>query len=162
MRPFSIYSFPSIVPVAGIFKLWKVYALFFWWSGLPLYALPTLLDPPHSPWRRSLRKERDVALVAPLWPPIPWFLKFVISSGGTSQSSPSPEGTLSTYLCLVNRIRDYRESTSHTLPAFREKGKQAGISVRATEHLAEALRESTRASFFDSRLECFFEWCKSV
>ena len=54
-----------------------------------------------------------------------------------------------------------RESTSHTLAAFREKGKQAGLSARASEFTAEALRDSTRASD-DSKLECFFEWCNDL
>ena len=36
------------------------------------------------------------------------------------------------------------ESSSLTLAAFREKGKQAGLSARAAEFSAEALRESTR------------------
>ena len=44
------------------------------------------------------------------------------------------------------------------MAAFREKGKQAGLSARAAEFTAEALRESTRASY-DSKLELFFKWC---
>ena len=84
----------------------------------------------------------------------------VISSAGTSQSSPSPEGP-----CLPTHVSstssETRESTSHTFAAFREKGKQAGLSARATEFSAEALRESTRASY-DSKLECFFKWCNDI
>ena len=84
----------------------------------------------------------------------------VISSGGTSQSSPSTEGP-----CLATHVSstpsETRESTSHTLAAFREKGKQAGLSARATEFTAEALRESTRASY-DSKLECFVKWCNDI
>ena len=47
------------------------------------------------------------------------------------------------------------------MAAFREKGKQAGFSARATEFAAEAFRESSRASF-DSKLECFFKWCNDI
>ena len=84
----------------------------------------------------------------------------VISSGGMSQSSPSPEGP-----CLSTHVSSTpsktRESTSLTLAAFREKGKQAGLSARATELSAEALRESTQASY-DSKLECIFKWCNDI
>ena len=47
------------------------------------------------------------------------------------------------------------------MAAFREKGKQAGLSARATEFAAEAFRESSRSSF-DSKLECFFKWCNNI
>ena len=79
----------------------------------------------------------------------------VIASGGTSQSSSSSvEGP-----CLPTHVSssasETRKPPSHTLAAFREKGKQAGLSDRAAEFTAEALRESTRASY-DSKLEVVF------
>ena len=45
--------------------------------------------------------------------------------------------------------------------AFRKKAKQAGLSSRASELSAESLRESTR-SFYDSKLECYLEWCEKI
>ena len=133
---------------------WKVDALSFRWSGLPLYAFPPFLILP-TVLEKVAQEGADMALVAPFLPEtmVP---EVVISSGRTSHSSPSPEGP-----CLPTHVSstssETRESTSHTLAAFREKGKQAGLSARATEFSAEALRESTRASY-DSKLECFFKW----
>ena len=53
-------------------QTWKVDALSFRWSGLPLYAfppfsiLPTVLE-------KIAQEGADVALVAPFWPQRPWF-----------------------------------------------------------------------------------------
>ena len=121
--------------------------------------LPTLLDPSHSFGEdRSGRSGHGSG--GPFLASETMVPEVVISSGGTSQSSPSPEGP-----CLPNPVSstasETREFTSHTLAAFREKGKQAGLSARASEFSAEALRESTRASY-DSKLECFFKWCNDI
>ena len=122
-------------------------------------CLPTLLDPPHSLGEdRSGRSGRGSG--GPLLASETMVPEVVIASGGTSQSSPSSEGP-----CLPTHVSstasETRESTSHTLAAFWEKGKQAGLSARASEFTVEALRESTRASY-DSKLECFFEWCNDL
>ena len=121
--------------------------------------LPTLLDPSHSSGEgRSGRSGHGSG--GPLLASETMVPEVVISSGGTSQSSPSTEGPcLSTHVSSTSS--ETRESTSHTLAAFREKGKQAGLSARATEFAAEVLRESTRASY-DSKLECFFKWCNDI
>ena len=118
--------------------------------------LPTLFDPPHSLGEdrpgRSGRGSGGPLLASETMVP-----EVVIASGGTTQSSPSVEGP-----CLPTHVSsaasETRKPTSHTLAAFREKGKQAGLSARAAEFTAEALRESTRASY-DSKLELFFKWC---
>ena len=118
-------------------------------------CLPTLFDPSHSLGEdrpgRSGRGSGGPLLASETMVPE------VIASGGTSQSSPSFEGP-----CLPTHVSsttsETRKPTSHTLAAFREKGKQAGLSARAAELTAEALRESTRASY-DSKLELFFKWC---
>ena len=139
-------------------QAWKVDALSFRWSGLPLYAfppfsiLPTVLE-------KIAQEGADVALVAPFWPQRPWLPK-LLSPGGTSQNSPSSEGPcLPTYVSSAPSKAG--ESSSLTFAAFREKGKQVGLSARATEFSAEALRESTQASY-DSKLECFFKWCNDI
>ena len=121
--------------------------------------LPTLLDPSHSSGGgRSGRSGHGPG--GPLLASETMVPEVVISSGGTSQSSPSQEGPcLSTH--VSSTPSETRESTSHTLAALREKGKQAGLSARAIELSAEALRESTEASY-DSRLECFFKWCNDI
>ena len=55
---------------------WKVDALSFRWSGLPLYAfppfsiLPTVLE-------TVAQEGADMALVGPFWPQTPWFLKLL-------------------------------------------------------------------------------------
>ena len=118
--------------------------------------LPTLLDPPHSLGvDRSGRSGRGSG--GPLLASETMVPEVVITSGGTSQSSPSSEGLyLQTH--VSSTASETRESTSHTLAAFREKGKQAGFSARASDFTAEALRESSQASY-DFKLECFFEWC---
>ena len=121
--------------------------------------LPTLLDPSHSSGEgRSGRSRHGSG--GPLLASETMVPEIVISSGGTSQCSPAPEGP-----CLPTHVSstssETREFTSHTLAAFREKRKQAGLSARATEFSAEALRESTQASY-DSKLECFFKWCNDI
>ena len=114
--------------------------------------LPTLFDPSHSLGedrpRRSGRGSGGPLLASETMVP-----EVVIASGGTSQSSPSFVGP-----CLPTHVSsttsETRKPSSHTLAAFREKGKQAEPSARAAEFTAEALRESTRASY-DSKLELF-------
>ena len=84
----------------------------------------------------------------------------VVSSAGTSQTTSSSEGPcLSTHVSSASSKAG--ESSSLTLAAFWEKGKQAGLSARATEFSAEALRESTRASY-NSKLKCFYKWCNDI
>ena len=126
--------------------------------GSSVVCLPTFLDPSHSSGEgrsgRSGPGSSGPLLASETMVPE------VISSGGTAQSSTSTEGPcLSTH--VSSTPSETRESTSHTFAAFREKGKQAGLSARATEFAAEALRESTRASY-DSKLECFFKWCNDI
>ena len=154
--PPSIFSFPSIVPVAGILKLGEWTHSPSPWSGLPLYAfppfsiLPTVLE-------KIAREGAGRGSGGPLLASETMVPEVVIASGGTSQSSSSVEGP-----CLPTHVSssasETRKPPSHTLAAFREKGKQAGLSDRAAEFTAEALRESTRASY-DSKLELFFKWC---
>ena len=122
-------------------------------------CLPTLFDSSHSSGEdrsgRSRRGSGGPHLASETMVP-----EVVVSSGGTSQTSPSSEGPcLSTHVSSASSKAG--ESSSLTLAAFREKGKQAGLSARATEFSAEALRESTRASY-DSKLECFFKWCNNI
>ena len=84
----------------------------------------------------------------------------VVSSGGTSQNSSSSGGSgFPTYVSSASSKTG--ESSSLTLADFREKGKQAGLSARAAEFSAEALRKSTRVTY-DSKLECFFKWCENI
>ena len=122
-------------------------------------CLPTLFDSSHSSGEdRSGRSRRGSG--GPLLASETMVPKVVVSSGGTSQTSPSSEGPcLSTHVSSASSKAG--ESSSLTLAAFREKGKQAGLSARATEFSAEALRESTRASY-DCKLECFFKWCNDI
>ena len=109
--------------------------------GSSVVCLPTFLDPSHSSGEgRSGRSGPGSS--GPLLASETMVPEVVISSGGTAQSSTSTEGPcLSTH--VSSTPSETRESTSHTLAAFREKGKQAGLSARATEFAAEALREST-------------------
>ena len=97
-----------------------------------------------------------MALVAPFWPQRPWFLKLLSLLAGP----PSSEGP-----CCLTHVSSASAkagvSSYLTLAAFREKGKQAGFTARVTEFPAEALRESTQASY-DSKLECFFKWCNDI
>ena len=122
-------------------------------------CLPTLFDSSHSSGEdRSGRSRRGSG--GPLLASETMVPEVVVSSGGTSQTSPSSEGPcLSTHVSSASSKAG--ESSSLTLAAFREKGKQAGLSARATEFSAEALREFTRASY-DSKLEYFFKWCNNI
>ena len=68
-------------------QAWRVDALSFPWSGLPLYAfppfsiLPTVLE-------KIAREGADVALVAPFWPQRPWFLKLFSLLAGRPRALP--------------------------------------------------------------------------
>ena len=68
-------------------QAWRVDALSFPWSGLPLYAfppfsiLPTVLE-------KIAREGADVALVAPFWPQRPWFLKLLSLLAGRPRALP--------------------------------------------------------------------------
>ena len=53
----------------------------------------------------------------------------------------------------------FRESSSLSLAALRQQVKNAGLSDRAAEFSAEAVRDSTRATY-DSKLERFYAWCE--
>ena len=121
--------------------------------------LPTLLDSSHS-FGEGHSGRSGLGSGGPLLASETLVPEVVVASGGISQSSPAPEGP-----CLPTHVSstssETREFTSYTLAAFWEKGKQAGLSARATEFSAEALRESTRASY-DSKLECFFKWCNDI
>ena len=56
----------------------------------------------------------------------------VVSSDGTSQNSSSSRGSgFPTYVSSASSKTG--ESSSLTVAAFREKGKQAGLSARAAE-----------------------------
>ena len=84
----------------------------------------------------------------------------IVSSGRISQISSSAGGSgIPTYVSSASSKAG--ESSSLTLAAFQEKGKQAGLSARAAEFSAEALRESTLVTY-DSKLECFFKWCENI
>ena len=122
-------------------------------------CLPTLFDSSHSSGEdRSGRSRRGSG--GPLLASETMVPEVVVSSGGTSQNSHSSEGPcLPTYVSSAPSKAG--ESSSLSLAAFREKVKQSGLSARATEFSAEALRESTRASY-DSKLECFFKWCNDI
>ena len=118
-------------------------------------CLPTILYSSQSPGedcsRRSRRGSGSSLLASEAVVP-----KVTVSSGGLSQNTSSSEGSsVSTYVAAASSQAG--ESSSLTLAAFREKGKQAGLSIRA----AEALRESTRVTY-DSKLECFFKWCEGI
>ena len=140
-------------------QAWKVDALSFRWSGLPVYAFPPFFDYFHSSGEDSLGRS-SCGFRGPLLASETMVPKVVASSGGTSQNSPSSEGPcLPTYVSSASSKAG--ESSSLSFAAFREKGKQAGLSARATDFLAEALRESTQASY-DSKLECFFKWCNDI
>ena len=88
--------------------------------------LPTLFDPPHS-----LGEDRPGGSGrgsgGPLLASETMVPEVVIASGGTSQSSSSVEGP-----CVPTHVSssasETRKPPSHTLAAFREKGKQAGLS----------------------------------
>ena len=66
---------------------WRVDALSFWWSGLPLYAfppfsiLPTVLE-------KVAQEGADLALVASFWPQRPWFLKLLSLLAGQPRVLP--------------------------------------------------------------------------
>ena len=52
-----------------------------------------------------------------------------------------------------------RESPSFILAAFRSQAKEAGLSDRAADFTAGALRDSSCVTY-NSKLECFARWCE--
>ena len=121
--------------------------------------LPTFFDSSQSPGEdcsgRSRRSSGGSVLASETLVP-----EAIVSSGRTSQISSSAGGSgIPTYVSSASSKAG--ESSSLTLAAFREKGKQAGLSARAAEFSAEALRKSTSVTY-DSKLECFFKWCENI
>ena len=81
-----------------------------------------------------------------------------VPSGGSSQAAAASEGSgRSTPVGSASSSR--RESASLSLAALRQQGKEAGLSDRAAQFAAEAIRVSTRATY-DSKLQCYFDWCE--
>ena len=118
-------------------------------------CLPTFFDSSKSPGEdcsgRSRRSSGGPVLASETLVP-----EAIVSSGRTSQISSSTGGSvIPTYVSPASSKAG--ESSSLTLAALREKGKQGGLSARAAEFSAEALRESTRVTY-DSKLECFFKF----
>merc|ERR1712002_391148 len=113
-------------------QAWRVNTMSFPWSGLHLYAFP-----PFSMIPRVLEKvvqdEAEIALIAPYWPRRPWFPKLLSLLAGTPW-------VLSCQPDLIT---------------------QPLSQLRAAEFPAEAIRDSTRTTF-DSKLECFFDWCSRL
>ena len=137
-------------------QAWRVDALSFPWSGLPLYAfppfsiLPTVLE-------KIAREGADVALVAPFWPQRPWFLKLLSLLAGRPRALPLLKDLV--YQPMSRLPHPRLESLHLTLwPLSGRRESRRDFLIEHAEFTAEALRESTRASY-DSKLELFFKWC---
>ena len=150
------------MPTPGTLRLGRwTHLLSFRWTGLRLYALiPTVFRSSHSPGKDCSRRSRrgsgsSVLASTALFP------KLTVSSGGLPQILPPQRDLLTQPMSQQPHPRLESLNSSLTLATFREKGLQAGLSVRAAEFSAEALRESSRAPY-DSKLECFFKWCEGV
>ena len=78
------------------------------------------------------------------------------SSKGVA-SSKGPSGTTP----VSDSSSQSRKSSSFSMASLRQQGEEAGLSQRAAQFSAEALRQSTRDTY-DSRLEGFREWCAKI
>ena len=74
------FQLPKYCARCRVPHAWKVDALSFRWSGLPLYAFPPFSNLPTAP-EKVAQKGADMALVAPFWPQRPWFLKLSLLAG---------------------------------------------------------------------------------
>ena len=78
------------------------------------------------------------------------------SSKGVA-SSKGPSGTTP----VSDASSQGRKSSSFSMASLRQQGEDAGLSQRAAQFSAEALRQSTRNTY-DSRLDAFREWCAKI
>ena len=78
------------------------------------------------------------------------------SSKGVA-SSKGPSGTTP----VSDASSQGRKSSSFSMASLRQQGEDAGLSQRAAQFSAEALRQSTRDTY-DSRLDAFREWCAKI
>merc|ERR1712002_766781 len=137
-------------------QAWRVDTMSFPWSGLHLYAFP-----PFSMIPRVLEKvvqdEAELALIVPDWPRRRWFPKLLSLLAGLPRGLPCQSDLITQPLSQL----PHRRIKTLSLAALRHQSKQAGLSDRAAEFSAEAIRDSTRATY-DSKLGCFFEWCARI
>lgn len=77
--------------------------------------------------------------------------------GGNSEESASSRGSVMS-TSVVNKTSECSIPSSYSMAAVRQQAEEAGLSSRAAQFTAEALRESTRLSY-DSRLDHFRKWC---
>ena len=84
----------------------------------------------------------------------------VISSCGSSEGASVSVGSDCATPVTAASSKN-RNSASLSLAALRHQSKQAGLSDRAAEFSAEAIRDSTRTTC-DSKLGFFFEWCARI
>ena len=82
------------------------------------------------------------------------------SFGGPSEDSASAERPCGAAPVFVPSSQDGK-SSSFFMASFRQQGEEAGLSRRAAQFAAEALRQSTRDTY-DSRLVPFREWCSKI
>ena len=136
---------------------WRIDALSFPWTNLRLYAFP-----PFSLLPRILNKiaqdEADLLLVAPYMASETLVSSSHSSLGRSSKgvaSSKGPSGTTH----VSDSSSQSRKSSSFSMASLRQQGEEAGLSQRAAQFSAEALRQSTRDT---SRLEGFREWCAKI
>ena len=82
------------------------------------------------------------------------------SFGRVSKDVASSKGSSGTTSVSVSSSQS-RKSSSFSMASLRQQGEEAGLSQRAAQLSAEAIRQSTRDTY-DSRLDSFREWCAKV
>ena len=80
--------------------------------------------------------------------------------GRSSKGVASSKGPSGTTPVSVTSSQG-RKSSSFSMASLRQQGEDAGLSQRAAQFSAEALRQSTRDSY-NSRLDAFREWCAKI
>ena len=83
-----------------------------------------------------------------------------VPSNGPPQGSPVTGGLDHPTPVRSNSSRS-KKSTSLSLAAIRHQSKQVGLSDRAATFSAEAIRDSTRATY-DSKLQPYYDWCSRI
>ena len=79
-----------------------------------------------------------------------------VVSGNSAEAATSRGPVVSAP--VVSATSECDVPASYSMAAVRQQAEEAGLSSRAAQFTAEALRESTRLSY-DSRLEHFRKWC---
>ena len=134
----KLYTFVSPVPDP---LAYAVDAMSISWKGMFAYAFPSFRFLSQV-LQKVVREYCKIILIAPAWPKTSLVHRFAVSFVcKTNYSSSQSESTVSTE--RKNTASKSREPASARMVTLRKGIRQKGFSVRATNHISKAVRQSS-------------------